>query len=116
MTPTTTTSTSARPPAEAPQPRSGAAAYRAEIDAVRGVPFSRLLRTELACGLATVVLSIDARGAQGEQDLLALYTSISNTLLRIEGEPDPLRRIALALAMPDRALSRAAFSAPEHPR
>lgn len=46
---------------------------------------TRLLSTEFACGTATVNLSIDARSAQSEQELLALVASVGNTLLEIEG-------------------------------
>ena len=46
---------------------------------------TKVLSCELACGIAAVNLSIDARGAQSEQELLALVASIGNTLLGIEG-------------------------------
>ena len=46
---------------------------------------TRLLSCEYACGIATVDLSIDARNAQSEQEELAMLTSISNTLLGIDG-------------------------------
>lgn len=46
---------------------------------------TRLLSSEVACGIATVSLSIDARNVQNEQEMLALVTSIGNTLLEIEG-------------------------------
>lgn len=46
---------------------------------------TRVLSCELACGVAAVNLSIDARGAQSEQELLALVASIGNTLLGIDG-------------------------------
>lgn len=46
---------------------------------------THLISSELACGIATVNLSIDARNMQNEQDLLALVTSIGNTLLSING-------------------------------
>lgn len=46
---------------------------------------TRLLSCEYACGTATVNLSIDARGVQSPQELLALETAIGNTLLGIEG-------------------------------
>ena len=46
---------------------------------------TRVLSCELACGIAAVNLSIDARGAQSEQELLALEASIGNTLLGLEG-------------------------------
>lgn len=45
---------------------------------------TRVLSCELACGIAAVNLSIDARGAQSEQELLALQTSIGNTLLGLD--------------------------------
>lgn len=44
---------------------------------------THLISSELACGVATVNLSIDARNVQSEQELLALITSIGNTLLSI---------------------------------
>ncbi|MBQ3303411.1 MAG: GerMN domain-containing protein [Clostridia bacterium] len=46
---------------------------------------TRLLACEYACGTATVNLSIDARNVQSPQELLALQTSIGNTLLGIDG-------------------------------
>ena len=46
---------------------------------------TQLLSTEFACGTATVNLSIDARSAQSEQELLALVASVGNTLLEIDG-------------------------------
>ena len=46
---------------------------------------AHLLSSEYGCGVATVNLSIDARNTQSEQELLALVTSIGNTLLGIEG-------------------------------
>lgn len=45
----------------------------------------RLLSCEYACGTATANLSIDARNANSPQELLALETAISNTLLGIQG-------------------------------
>ncbi|MBQ6373501.1 MAG: GerMN domain-containing protein [Clostridia bacterium] len=45
---------------------------------------THLLSCEYGCGIATVNLSIDARSAQSEQDLLAQVTAIGNTLLGIE--------------------------------
>ena len=44
---------------------------------------TRLLSCEYACGLATVNLSLDARNVQSAQELLALETSIGNTLLSL---------------------------------
>lgn len=46
---------------------------------------TRLLGCEYACGTATVNLSIDARNVQSPQELLALQTSIGNTLLGLDG-------------------------------
>lgn len=46
---------------------------------------TRLISSEVACGIATVNLSIDARNVQNEQEMLALVASIGNTLLEIEG-------------------------------
>ncbi len=46
---------------------------------------TRMLACETACGTATVNLSIDARNVQNAQELLALQTSIGNTLLGIDG-------------------------------
>ena len=46
---------------------------------------TRLLSFEYAARLATVNLSIDARNAQSEQELMALVTAIGNTLLSLEG-------------------------------
>lgn len=46
---------------------------------------TRLLSCEYACGLATVNLSIDARNAQSEQELLSLQTAIGDTLLGLDG-------------------------------
>ena len=45
----------------------------------------RLLGLEYACGTATVNLSVDARNATSQQELLALEASIGNTLLGIDG-------------------------------
>ena len=45
----------------------------------------RVLSCEYACGIATVRLSLDARGAQSPQELLAVETAVGNTLLGIEG-------------------------------
>ena len=45
----------------------------------------RLLSCEYACGIATIRLSLDARSAQSPQELLAVETAISNTLLGIDG-------------------------------
>ena len=44
-----------------------------------------LLDSELACGIATVNFSIDVRNVQSEMELLALVTSVGNTLLSISG-------------------------------
>ena len=46
---------------------------------------TRMLRCEYACGTVTVNLSIDARNVQSPRELLALQTSIGNTLLDIDG-------------------------------
>ena len=46
---------------------------------------TQVLACEYACGTATVNLSIDARNVQNPQELLALETSIGNTLLGIDG-------------------------------
>ena len=46
---------------------------------------THLLSSEFACGIVTVNLSIDARNVQSEQEMLALITSIGNTLLGIDG-------------------------------
>ena len=46
---------------------------------------THLLSSELACGIATVNLSMDARNVQNEQEMLALTVSIGNTLLGIDG-------------------------------
>lgn len=46
---------------------------------------TQVLSCEYACGTATVNLSIDARNVQNPQELLALETSIGNTLLDIDG-------------------------------
>lgn len=46
---------------------------------------TQLISAELACGIATVNLSIDARNVQSEQELLGLIIAISNTLLGLEG-------------------------------
>lgn len=45
----------------------------------------RLLACEFACGTVTVNLSIDARNATSPQELLALETAISNTVLGLDG-------------------------------
>ena len=46
---------------------------------------TRMLGCEYACGTATINLSIDARNVQNPQELLALQTSVGNTLLGIHG-------------------------------
>lgn len=57
----------------------------AEEQALRFAGDTRVMGCEYACGTATVKLSLDARGAQSPQELLALETSIGNTLLGIDG-------------------------------
>ena len=52
---------------------------------IRSMADTRMLACEYACGTATVNLSIDARNVQTPQELLALQTSIGNTLLDIDG-------------------------------
>ena len=46
---------------------------------------TRVISSDLACSLATVNLSIDARNVQSEQELLMTYLAIAATLLEIEG-------------------------------
>ena len=53
--------------------------------AARSMSDTWLLGCEYACGTVTVNLSIDARNAQSPQELLALQTSIGNTLPEIDG-------------------------------
>ena len=52
---------------------------------IQSMADTRMLACETACGTVTVNLSIDARNAQNPQELLALQTSIGNTLLGIDG-------------------------------
>lgn len=52
---------------------------------VQAMADTRMLACEYACGTATVNLSIDARNVQNPQELLALQTSIGNTLLGLDG-------------------------------
>lgn len=66
------------------------AAMAALLDATgerggRGIADTHMLSCEYACGTVTVNLSIDARNVQNPQELLAVETSISNTLLAING-------------------------------
>lgn len=52
---------------------------------IRSMADTQMLACEYACGTVTVNLSIDARNVQSPQELLALQTSIGNTLLDIDG-------------------------------
>ena len=52
---------------------------------IRALGDTQVLACEYACGTATVNLSIDARNVQNPQELLAIETSIGNTLLGING-------------------------------
>ncbi len=52
---------------------------------IRGIGDTQVLGCEYACGTATIILSIDARNVQTPMELLALETSIGNTLLDIDG-------------------------------
>lgn len=45
---------------------------------------TQLLDVEYACGIATVNLSLDAHDVNGEQELLMLIASVSNTLLSLD--------------------------------
>ena len=44
----------------------------------------QVLDVEYACGMVTVSLSLDAHGISGEQELLMLIASVSNTLLSLK--------------------------------
>ena len=52
---------------------------------IQSMADTQMLACETTCGTATVNLSIDARNTQNPQELLALQTSIGNTLLGIDG-------------------------------
>ena len=47
-------------------------------------PEMQVLDVEYSCGIVTVNLSLDAHNVSGEQELLMLIASISNTLLSLE--------------------------------
>ena len=69
-------------------PGAAEAAVNALLSEGRNAGFTadtRMLRFECGRGLATVTLSIDARGTQSAQDLLTLIASIGNTLLTFDG-------------------------------
>lgn len=51
----------------------------------RAIGDTHMLACEFSCGTVTVNLSIDARNVQNPQELLAIETSITNTLLGIDG-------------------------------
>ncbi len=54
-------------------------------DGNRAMADVKLLDCEFACGVATANLSIDARNATSDQELLALEASVCNTLLGVQG-------------------------------
>ena len=69
-------------------PGAAEAAVNALLSEGRNAGFTadtRMLGFECGRGLATVTLSIDARGTQSAQDLLTLIASIGNTLLTFDG-------------------------------
>jgi len=48
-------------------------------------PEMKVLDVDFSCGIVTVSLSLDAHGIQSEQEYLMLLSTLSNTLLSIEG-------------------------------
>ena len=68
-----------------PEAAVSALLHSGEDRGARAIGDSQVLSCEYTCGTVTVNLSIDARNVQNPQELLALETSIGNTLLGIRG-------------------------------